>query len=202
MCAATRNERGACVLWFRGGQFKDSAKMQRNAYSYLSPKCTVVNAPEKGGHAVQAIEPIAMGEVLTVWGGRVVNAEQAADLGPGFREHNIQIEEGMYLAPLVVDDESDYVNHSCDPNTGLAGQIVLVAMRDIAAGEEITFDYAMADGDGYDQFPCACGAASCRGEVSSNDWKQPALWERYKGYFSPYLQRRIDRLKQVGGINS
>jgi SET domain-containing protein len=158
----------------------------------------VVKAPEKGGHAVQAIEPIAAGEVITVWGGRVVNAEQAAALEPGFREHNIQIEEGLYLAPIIADDASDYVNHSCDPNAGLAGQITLMAMRDIEPGEEITFDYAMADGDGYDQFPCACGSASCRHQVTGNDWKQPALWEKYKGYFSPYLQRRIDRLRATG----
>jgi hypothetical protein len=169
--------------------------MERNAYSYLSPKCSVVNAPEKGGHAVQAVAPIAAGEIITVWGGRIVNATQAADLPSGYREHNIQVEEGMYLAPVIPDDESDYVNHSCDPNAGLSGQIVLVAMRDIAAGEEVTFDYAMADGDGYDEFPCACGAPSCRGRVTGNDWKLPELWQRYKGYFSPYLQRRIDRLR-------
>jgi hypothetical protein len=169
--------------------------MERNAYSYLSPKCSVVKAPEKGGHAVQAIQPIAAREVVAVWGGRVVNAEQAAALPPGFREHNIQIEEGLYLAPIIADDESDYVNHSCDPNCGLAGQIVLMAMRDIAAGEEITFDYAMADGDGYDVFPCACSAPSCRGQVSGDDWKQPALWAKYAGFFSPYLQRRIDKLR-------
>jgi hypothetical protein len=169
--------------------------MERNVYSYLSPKCSVVEAPEKGGHAVRVDAPIAAGEVVAVWGGRVMNAEQAAALPPGFREHNIQIEEGLYLAPLIADEDSDYVNHSCDPTCGLAGQITLMAMRDIKAGEDITFDYAMADGDGYDQFTCACGAPSCRGQVTGNDWKQPALWEKYKGFFSPYLQRRIDRLR-------
>ena len=169
--------------------------MERNAYSYLSPKCSAVKAPEKGGHAVQANEPIPAGEVVAVWGGRIVNAAQAAELAPGFREHNIQVEEGLYFAPMIADEESDYVNHSCEPNCGLAGQITLVAMRDIKAGEEITFDYAMADGDGYDVFPCACGVASCRGNVTGDDWKQPALWDKYKGYFSPYLQRRIDKLR-------
>ena len=63
--------------------------MERNAYSYLSPKCSAVKAPEKGGHAVQANEPIPAGEVVAVWGGRIVNAAQAAELAPGFREHNI-----------------------------------------------------------------------------------------------------------------
>jgi hypothetical protein len=32
--------------------------------------------------------------------------------------------------------------------------------------------------------------------VSADDWRNPTLWERYAGHFSPYLQRRIDALKQ------
>jgi hypothetical protein len=69
-------------------------------------------------------------------------------------------------------------------------------MRDIGPGEEITFDYAMSDGSGYDEFACACGAATCRGRVTGEDWRLPALWRRYEGYFSPYLQRRIDTLRR------
>jgi len=84
------------------------------------------------------------------------------------------------------------VNHSCDPNCGMSGQIALVALRPLEPGEEICFDYAMSDGTPYDQFPCGCGAATCRGRVSGDDWQRPELWERYRGYFSPYLQRRID----------
>ena len=38
-----------------------------------------------------------------------------------------------------------HLNHSCEPNLGLQGQIAFVAMRDIAADEELTFDYAMTD---------------------------------------------------------
>jgi hypothetical protein len=169
--------------------------MQRTSYSYLSPKCSVVNAPEKGGYAVTAIAPISAGEVIAVWGGGIVTSAELADLPPAYREHTIQVEEGLFLASLIADDPADYANHSCDPNAGLSGQIVLVAMRDIREGEEITFDYAMTDGDPYDEFACACGSAHCRGRVSGDDWRHPELWERYSGYFSPYLQRRIDRLR-------
>jgi len=38
-----------------------------------------------------------------------------------------------------------FINHSCEPNVGFAGNVVLVAMRDIEAGEELTTDYAMFD---------------------------------------------------------
>ena len=47
---------------------------------------------------------------------------------------------------------ADWVNHSCEPNCGLSGQIALVALRRLEPGEEVCFDYAMSDGSPYDQF--------------------------------------------------
>lgn len=60
--------------------------------------------------------------------------------------------------------------------------------------EEVCFDYAMSDGSPYDEFDCTCGAADCRRRVTGNDWCRPELQQRYAGYFSPYLQRRIEQL--------
>ena len=42
---------------------------------------------------------------------------------------------------------------------------------------------------------CGCGSADCRGRVSGEDWRSPALWLCYEGYFSPYLALRIAKLK-------
>jgi hypothetical protein len=107
------------------------------------------------------------------------------------RRYSLQVEENQYLVSLSDCEPPDYVNHSCDPNAGLSGQITLVAMRDIQPGEEITYDYAMSDGSPYDEFNCSCGSPHCRGHVSGEDWRRTDLWLRYAGYFSPYLQRRI-----------
>ena len=70
-------------------------------------------------------------------------------------------------------------------------------MRDIEAGEEVCFDYAMSDGEPYDEFDCQCGTPLCRGQVTGNDWQRPELQKRYDGYFSPYLQARIFHLLKV-----
>ena len=51
-----------------------------------------------------------------------------------------------------------FTNHSCAPNIGVQGQIVFVALRDIAAGEELTHDWATTDDDTY-EMRCRCGAA-------------------------------------------
>ncbi len=164
---------------------------------YLSPKLEVRLAPEKGGYAVFAREALVKEDLLASWGGRVVTFDVVLNLPREERGHTIQIDEGLYLAPIEMEEPADYINHSCQPNAGIRGQISLVAMRAIAPGEEITFDYAMADSSSFDEFPCACGAPTCRGQVRGDDWQRPELWERYDGYFSFYLQRRIEKLRRT-----
>lgn len=173
--------------------------MSERAHSYLSPKCEVRSVDDRGGHTVVARQAIAKGELIVVWSGMLVDGPQLEALPASVRRYSLQVEENQYLVSLSDCEPPDYVNHCCDPNAGLSGQIALVAMRDIMPGEEITYDYAMSDGSSYDEFPCGCGAADCRGRVTGEDWKRPVLWQKYTGYFSPYLQRRIaaERKKRV-----
>ena len=166
-------------------------------HSHLSPKLEARPFPEKGGYAVYAREPISKDELLVLWGGRII-AESELDFEiPHFTQRVLQIDEGLYIIQPEPLEPSDYFNHSCQPNAGFSGQISLIAMRDIERGEEVCFDYAMCDGSPYDEFSCACGAENCRGNITGEDWNRPELRERYAGYFSPYLQRRIDMLDLV-----
>lgn len=168
------------------------------AAHYLSPKLSAGQNLNKGQHGVYALQPISAGELLTVWGGVIVPYAALAELEPYQREQAIQVEEGLHQAPFGASEPADYFNHSCNPNAGLDGQNCLAAMRDIAAGEEVCFDYATSDSTPYDEFACGCGESSCRGWISAQDWRRPDLWQRYAGYFSPYLQARIDRLRSAG----
>ncbi len=170
--------------------------MTSSSTSFLSVKCEVREASDRGGYCVVARAPIAKGELIVVWSGTLVDSDLLATLPDDFRRHSLQVEENHYLVSVTDCEPPDYVNHACAPNAGLSGQIALVAMRDISPGEEISYDYAMSDGSPYDEFECRCGAAQCRGRVTGDDWQRPELWQRYQGYFSPYLQRRIARLKR------
>jgi len=165
--------------------------MSGRPHSFLSPKCAVRPTPDRGGHTVVAARAIARGELIVVWSGTLVSDEELNGMPQTVRRYSLQVEENQYLVSLSDCEPADYVNHSCDPNSGLSGQITLVAIRDIEAGEEITYDYAMSDGSPYDEFGCSCGSARCRGRVSGDDWRSAEIWRRYAGYFSPYLQRRI-----------
>ncbi len=45
--------------------------------------------------------------------------------------------------------------------------------------------------DDDETMACECGARNCRGTVTGKDWRRRELQERYRGYFSAYLARRI-----------
>ena len=120
--------------------------MSGQYYSHLNPKCDSGEFAEKGGCGVFAREPIKKGELISLWGGRIVAESELNPKMQYFTQRILQIEEGLYLeAPLPL-EPTDCFNHSCEPNVGFSGQIGLVAMRDIHAGEELNFDYAMCDG--------------------------------------------------------
>jgi len=166
-------------------------------FNYLSPKFSVKVIHDQ--HCgVFAEHPVGAGEIVAIWGGRVVDWDEFQSLPEVEKLHSVQVEEGFYLITPGEGDGGDYINHSCRPNCGLRGQVTLIAMRNIAPGEEATMDYAMSDGSPYAEFDCECGAVNCRSRITGEDWKLPELWERYKGYFSPYIQLRIDRLRLAG----
>ena len=137
-----------------------------------------------------ATDPIAEGEIVAVWAGEVVTSAHVQRFGSGVGRTTVQIDEDLYLCSNG-HGFADWINHSCDPNLGLRGQIVLVARRPIAVGEELCLDYAMTDGSPYDEFDCRCGTTLCRGRITGDDWQRPELQARYRGSFSPYLERRI-----------
>ena len=103
-----------------------------------------------------------------------------------FNDYHLQVGEDVYIGPSGGAD--DYVNHSCEPNCGFQNGLELVAMRDIAVGEELTWDYSSAiDEAGSDGFPCCCGSANCRGQVTSfRDLPQDAQ-ARLRPWLLPYL---------------
>lgn len=96
--------------------------------------------------------------------------------------------------PLYEELIEDYVNHSCDGNAWYEGNDLLVAMRDIAAGEEIYYDYALTENHPDFSFPkCLCGKGDkCRGKITGNDWQLPELQAKFGRHFLPHVLKSID----------
>jgi SET domain-containing protein len=162
------------------------------AASWLSPR-TRVGASGIEGRGLFASEPIPAGEVVAVKGGSIFGREELTRLAPLLGSAEI------HIGPIRKEDREGsmiFSNHSCDPNLGVRGQIAFVTLRDVAAGEELTHDWAMTDDDDG-RMECRCGTASCRGVVTGKDWRRPELQERYGPFMSSYLQEKIARSRTI-----
>ena len=72
-----------------------------------------------------------------------------------------------------------YLNHSCNPNGALVTKRLLIALRPIAAGEEITMDYSLTDSDPFWEIKCSCGAPSCRKHIRAIQTLPLRTYRRY-----------------------
>lgn len=76
----------------------------------------------------------------------------------------------------------DFTNHSCEPNCGLRvdrSGFVMIALRDIGANEELTYDYSTHLENPYEAMMCLCGAKSCRRRIRSFSALPADLQARY-----------------------
>jgi SET domain-containing protein len=162
--------------------------------SYISPKAAVKQSAIQG-RGLFAVEQIARGEIVCVKGGYVFDRRTLGELQATLGPAEIQVAEDLFIGPVRRDEREGgmiFSNHSCDPNIGVRGQIVFVALRDIAAGEELTHDWAMTDDDDY-EMECNCGSPDCRKVVTGKDWMRKDLQEKYRDSMSWFLTEKIKR---------
>jgi SET domain-containing protein len=173
--------------------------------SYISPKAGIRKSPIHG-KGLFAIRPIKRGEIIAIKGGHIMDEGTLRKSGALSEVSFIQLAPGFYIGAK---DKSEvkrnkiFVNHSCAPNVGFNGQVILVAMRDVKPSEELTFDWAMFSDESYIwknyQVKCNCGKSSCRKTLTPHDWRMKELQRRYRGYFATFVQKRIDAQKSEKG---
>jgi len=138
-----------------------------------------------------AISPISVGTVIAVCGSMIYTSDVLEHIPQEHMRTALQIEDNLFFQTIADPVDTYFINHSCHPNSGFLNAVQIVAMQDIPAGQEITYDDAMTNGTSRRRFVCHCNSIHCRGEITGDDWHQKSLQERYRGYFSPYLMRRI-----------
>jgi SET domain-containing protein len=123
------------------------------------------------GRGVFAIAPIKRGQLLVKCEGWLAAGDQLED-----HWFAMQVGPDSWLC-TEGGGLDDCVNHSCEPNAGFtSGEPVLYALRDIAPGEEITWDYSTSIAETGWTLDCRCGTPSCRGIVRS--WSELTPEER------------------------
>ncbi len=127
------------------------------------------------GKAVFAAERIPAGTLISPFTGPFLTyAQTNADT------YALQIGPDLYIGESGGVD--DLFNHSCDPNAWVkidGSTAELRAIRDIAPGEQVCFDYStIMDEDDF-TMRCLCGSPRCRGRIGDGRMLPPEVWERY-----------------------
>jgi hypothetical protein len=130
------------------------------------------------GRGVFALQPISKGETIIEYTGEVISWAEALRRhphDPSQPDHTFyfHIDDERVIDGKVGGNVSRWINHSCDPNVeadDTGGRVFLVALRDIAPGDELFFDYGLVIDERYTpalkkRFACHCGAATCRGTM-------------------------------------
>lgn len=158
--------------------------------SYISPKVAIRKSPIHG-LGMFSISPIQQHEIVFIKGGHILSRKDM--FSSKVINSYLPLDDDYFLAAICADEEESiklFLNHSCDPNCGVRGEITFVAIRYIGPGEELVCDYAMIDNESY-KFMCSCGSQCCRGEITGYDWKLKHLQKKYSNYFSRYLLEKM-----------
>jgi|ERR1700733_1665329 len=169
-------------------------QVRYNSWSSIKVEAHSINGTKTG---VFAKAPIRTGDTVAIFGGTIMNKAAVLALPTEHRPYVLQIDDNAWIGGNRNQLEIvDHINHSCDPNVGIKGNIILVAMRDITVGEEITFDFAtvITQWAGMDPITCNYASPQCRKIILADDWQKKELQEKYKGYFSSYIQEKIAAL--------
>ncbi len=163
--------------------------------SYLSPKVKKVIQSKISGRGLVCVETIKKGEIVAIKGGHIIDIKTFEEKYESIVGMSIlQIDDNFIIGPLKQDEVEDsvmYLNHSCNPNVGLRGEITIVAMREIKPEEEIVTDYAMIQDNNDEPIKCNCGSGNCRRIITGKDWQKRELQKKYGKYFSAFLYNKI-----------
>jgi hypothetical protein len=169
-------------------------------FSWLDPRITV-SPSAIHGLGLHAREPIAAGEVVIRWHGEILPVSELERLKERPR-YDCATLSGSTIIVFSSSDQVIHGNHTCDPNLWMDDEVTESARRDIAAGEELTVDYALHSDDPNWQMKCDCGSALCRSIITGSDWTQQNLQGLYSGHFSPHLVARFASLAQEDELAS
>lgn len=141
--------------------------------------------PVRNGQGIVALRAFGSGTTICRIKGKVVTGEAVWrywETDPRRGENCFRYDADHYLDPEG--EIGAFANHSCNPNAGIiktGRRLLLRAIRAIAAGEEVTHDYATLLGaDDVWTMKCNCGEAGCRKRVRSFSRLPAAVLRRYR----------------------
>ena len=130
------------------------------------------------GKGVYAVRPLKAGDVVLEYKGEIITWQEALDRHPHDPEQPnhtfyFHLDDGHVIDGKHLGNSAKWINHSCEPNLEAeqeGDRVFLRALRDIAPGEELFFDYGLVIDSRITptlkkEYACWCGTPSCRGTM-------------------------------------
>ena len=159
---------------------------------WITPKAEVKEA-NIHGKGLFAKEPILEGEKVVIWGGSNYTDKNGAIEQEKNGKLVMQWDEDLFSFEDRGEDDTYFINHSCDSDLWMTDAFTLVARKNIEVGQEITADYVLWEGseDYVSQWECNCGKSYCRKKITGKDYLTKDLQKKYSGHFSPLINKKI-----------
>lgn len=127
------------------------------------------------GRGLFAKRVFKKGEEIFKFTGEIINFQQTLNRENDFGDP-LQIGKDIYLN---LEEPMRFINHSCDPNTGIKNDVFLIALKNIQKGEEIYFDYSTSMDEDYWIMHCECGNENCRKLIKDFKHLPPQMKQKY-----------------------
>ena len=151
----------------------------------------IVRSSPLHGAGVYTTAAIKAGERVLEYTGKRLTKKETEGM---YADSEVTYLFGLDDGKTVIDGfgTAAFVNHSCDPNCEtdqIDNRIWIIAYRDIQAGEELTYDYNLFDGD--EDATCLCGARRCRGSMYSAEHLRKMARKRAKAAKAAPVARMV-----------
>jgi len=157
---------------------------------WFSPKI-IIKKSRIHGYGVFASKDINKDEIVLISGGVILPKKDLKKYQKENGNLGLQIDDSFYIVPISRSEiKNGGVNHSCNPNIGFYGDVIIKAIKDIKKGEELSIDYCMCYSE-LEDFKCICDFKKCRKNITADDWKNKTLQKKYKNYFTNYLKSKF-----------
>lgn len=146
--------------------------------------------PNRFGRGLFANRPISAGETVLRFRGPLIDFERSRN--PRFECFCVQVGPNSYTLTWAPER---FINHNCEPNLGFQESRTLRALRPIAAGEELTFDYSTSMAENSWTMQCGCDSPNCRHVIGDFVDLPAELKSRYRrlGIIPAWLSEDFER---------
>lgn len=187
------DEKGA--QYVRAPRLRVGARRNPTVSALVNMIDFVIRDSDIQGSGVFAKKAFRKGKGVYMLKGKAVHGkavDRLVDAGKLRADDAFQVGTDTYL---VLEPLSMAFNHSCNPNMGVRAKSGLFALRDIAIGEELTYDYSTVVGVGNNAWSmqCNCGATQCRSRIGSWQSLPAELRDQYfsVGAFPDFVLKEI-----------